>query len=61
MRGRVVGVLTTLGLLADMVAPSAAHAEALNIPSTQQPTPTYGTEHLPSPSPFSARVWSSVT
>jgi hypothetical protein len=60
-RGRVVGVLTTLGVLADMVVPSPASAEALNIPISKQPTPTYGTEHLPSPSPFSARVWSTVT
>ena len=60
-RGRVVGVLTTLGVLADMVAPSPASAEALNIPISKQPTPTYGTERLPSPSPYSARVWSTVT
>jgi hypothetical protein len=44
-----------------MVAPAPASAEALNIPISKQPTPTYGTEHLPSPSPFSARVWSTIT
>src|SRR5213593_1726065 len=60
-RGRVVGVLTTLGVLADMVAPSPASAEVLTIPVSKQPTPTYGTEHLPSPSAFSARVWSTAT
>ena len=59
-RGRVVGVLTTLGLLADMVVPSPASAEVLNIPLSKMPTPTYGTEHLPSPSQFSARVWATA-
>jgi hypothetical protein len=59
-RGRVVGMLTTLGLLADMVAPSPASAEVLNIPLSKVPTPTYGTEHLPSPSQFSARVWATA-
>jgi hypothetical protein len=57
----VVGVLTTLGVLADMVVPSPASADVLNIPLSKSPTPTYGTEHLPSPSAFSARVWSTVT
>src|SRR5438105_15232581 len=60
-RGRVVGVLTTLGVLADMVVPSPASAEVLNIPLSKSPTPTYGTEHLPSPSQFSPRVWASIT
>src|SRR3989442_14381755 len=60
-RGRVVGVLTTLGVLADMVVPSRASGEVLNIPRSKSPTPTYGTEHLPSPSQFSARVWASIT
>ncbi|HEV7862494.1 MAG TPA: delta-60 repeat domain-containing protein, partial [Acidimicrobiia bacterium] len=60
-RGRVVGVLTTLGLLASLVAPSPASADVLNIPLSKFPTPTYGTEHLPSPSAFSARVWSTAT
>jgi hypothetical protein len=60
-RGRVVGVLTTLGLLADMVVPSPASAEVLNIPLSKTPTPTYGTEHLPSPSQFSARVWATTS
>src|SRR5581483_3647057 len=60
-RGRIVGVLTTLGVLADMVTPAPASAEALNIPINKQPTPTYGTEHLPSPSPYSARVWTTMT
>jgi Domain of unknown function (DUF5122) beta-propeller len=60
-RGRVVGVLTTLGVLADMVVPSPASAEVLNIALSKSPTPTYGTEHLPSPSQFSARVWASIT
>src|SRR4051812_12955593 len=60
--GRVVGVLTTLGVvLADMVAPSPASADVLNIPVSKNPTPSYGTEHLPSPSPYSARVWSTAT
>ena len=58
---RVVGVLTTLGVLAEMVAPSPASAETLNIPLSKQPTPTYGTERLPEPSPYSARVWSTAT
>ncbi|HYT40062.1 MAG TPA: hypothetical protein VEN99_11155, partial [Acidimicrobiia bacterium] len=56
-RGRLVGMLTTIGVLAEMVAPSPAVAEVLNIPLSKNPTPTYGTEHLPSPSQFSARVW----
>src|SRR5256885_1184273 len=60
-RGRVVGVLTTLGLLADMVVPSPASAEVLNIPLSKTPTPSYGTEHLPSPSQFSARVWATAS
>src|SRR5437588_8690842 len=60
-RGRVVGVLTTLGVLADMVVPSPASADVLNIPLSKSPTPTYGTEHLPSPSAFSARVWATAT
>src|SRR2546428_4966982 len=60
-RGRVVGVLTTFGVLADMAVPSPASAEVLNIPLSKSPTPTYGTEHLPSPSQFSARVWASIT
>jgi len=60
-RGRVVGVLTTLGVLAEMVAPNPASAEVLNIPLSKTPTPTYGTEHLPSPSQFSARVWATTT
>ena len=40
---RVVGVLTTLGVLADMVVPSPASADVLNIPLSKSPTPTYGT------------------
>src|SRR4051794_28138341 len=59
--GRMVGVLTTLGVLAEMVAPNAASAGVLNIPLSKNPTPTYGTEHLPSPSPYSARVWATAT
>src|SRR5918911_5148355 len=59
--GRMVGVLTTLGVLAEMVAPSPARAEVLNIPVSKNPAPTYGTEHLPAPSQFSARVWSTAT
>ncbi|HEV3494967.1 MAG TPA: hypothetical protein VHA34_01310, partial [Actinomycetes bacterium] len=59
--GRMVGVLTTLGVLADMVAPASASAEQFTIPMSKAPTPTYGTERLPSPSPYSARVWSTVT
>ncbi|HVW33244.1 MAG TPA: delta-60 repeat domain-containing protein, partial [Acidimicrobiia bacterium] len=59
--GRVVGLLTTIGVLAEMVAPSPASAEPLNIALSKVPTPTYGTEHLPSPSQFSARVWTSAT
>lgn len=58
---RVIGVLTTLGVLAEMVTPSPAAAEALTIPINKQPTPTYGTEKLPPPSAFSARVWTTVT
>ncbi|MCA1842727.1 MAG: delta-60 repeat domain-containing protein, partial [Actinobacteria bacterium] len=54
-------MLTTLGVLADMVAPSPASAEALTIAVSKNPAPTYGTEHLPSPSAFSARVWSTAT
>ncbi len=57
-RGRVVGVLTTLGVLADLMVPTPADA-ALTIPVSKSPTPTYGTEHLPDPSPFSARVWNT--
>ena len=57
---RVVGVLTTLELLAGLVVPAPAEA-AFNIPVSKSPTPTYGTEHLPDPSPFSARVWNSST
>src|SRR5918996_3141557 len=61
-RGRVVGVLTTLGVLAEMVTPAPASAEQqLTIPMSKNPTPTYGTERLPSPSPFSARVWTTAT
>ncbi len=60
-RGRLVGMLTTIGVLAEMVAPSPAVAEVLNIPLSKNPTPTYGTEHLPSPSQFSARVWATAT
>ena len=60
-RGRVVGMLTTIGVLAEMVAPSPAMAEVLNIPLSKNPTPSYGTEHLPSPSQFSARVWATAT
>ena len=30
-------------------------------PPSKSATPTYGTEHLPSPSAFSARVWASAT
>ncbi len=60
-RGRVVGVLTTLGVLADMVVPSPASADQFTIPISKQPTPTYGTERLPSPSPYSARVWTTAT
>src|SRR5688572_5752390 len=58
-RARVVGVLTTIEVLAGMMVPSPASADALNIPVSKSPTPTYGTEHLPDPSPFSARVWST--
>jgi hypothetical protein len=58
---RVVGVLTTLGVLAEMVAPAPASAAVLNIPISKNPTPTYGTERLPSPSPYSARVWTTAT
>ena len=57
--GRVIGVLTTLGVLAEMVTP--ASAEVFNIPISKNPTPTYGTERLPSPSPYSARVWTTAT
>ncbi|HEY0398646.1 MAG TPA: hypothetical protein VGF00_09685, partial [Acidimicrobiia bacterium] len=60
-RGRVVGMLTTIGVLAEMVAPWPASADVLNIPLSKNPTPTYGTEHLPSPSAFSARVWATAT
>jgi beta-propeller uncharacterized protein DUF5122 len=60
-RGRLVGVLTTLGVVAEMVTPAPASAEVLNIPISKNPTPTYGTERLPSPSPYSARVWSTAT
>ncbi len=59
--GRVIGVLTTLGVLAEMVTAAPASAEGLNIPMSKNPTPTYGTERLPSPSPYSARVWSTAT
>src|ERR1044071_8070107 len=59
--GRMVGVLTTLGVLAEMVTPNTASAAVLNIPVSKNPAPTYGTEHLPSPSPYSARVWASAT
>jgi hypothetical protein len=48
-------------VLADMVVPSPASADVLNIPLSKNPTPTYGTEHLPSPSAFSARVWATAT
>jgi hypothetical protein len=58
-RGKVVGVLTTIEVLAGMMVPSPASADVLNIPVSKSPTPTYGTEHLPDPSPFSARVWST--
>jgi hypothetical protein len=58
--GRMVGVLTTLGVLAEMVAPAPASAAALTIPISKSPTPTYGTERLPAPSPFSARVWTTA-
>src|SRR5438105_15953199 len=60
-RGRVVGMLTTIGVLAEMVAPPPASAEQLVITLSKSPTPTYGTEHLPSPSAFSARVWATAT
>jgi hypothetical protein len=59
--GRVIGVLTTLGVLAEMVTPGPASADVLTIPISKNPAPTYGTEHLPSPSPYSARVWSTAT
>lgn len=59
-RVRVVGVLTTLEVLAGLVVPAPAEA-ALTIPVSKSPTPTYGTEHLPEPSPFSARVWNTST
>jgi hypothetical protein len=58
--GRMVGVLTTLGVMAEMVMPSPASAAALTIPIAKNPTPTYGTERLPAPSPFSARVWTTA-
>jgi hypothetical protein len=48
-------------MLAEMVAPSPATAEALNIAVSKSPTPTYGTEHLASPSAYSARVWATAT
>ncbi|MGH9012175.1 MAG: hypothetical protein ACRDYF_20375, partial [Acidimicrobiia bacterium] len=53
-------MLTTLGVLAEMVTPTPASAEALTIPISKNPAPTYGTEHLPPPSPFSARVWTTA-
>src|SRR3954471_13846439 len=56
-RSRMVGMLTTIGVLAEMVAPAPASAKQLVIPLSKNPTPTYRTEHLPSPSQFSARVW----
>ena len=58
--GRMVGVLTTLGVLAEMVMPAPASAAAFTIPINKNPTPTYGTERLPAPSPFSARVWTTA-
>ena len=58
---RVVGVLTTIELLAGVMVPSQASADVLNIPVSKSPAPTYGTEHLPDPSPFSARIWSTST
>src|SRR5438309_9043492 len=60
-RGRVVGMLTTIGVLAEMVAPPPASAEQLMITLRQSATPAYGPEHLPGPSAFSARVWASAT
>jgi hypothetical protein len=39
---RVVGVLTTLGVVADLIVPTPAEA-ALHIPVSKAPTPTYGT------------------
>src|SRR5438552_17264509 len=60
-RSRMVGMLTTIGVLAEMVAPAPASAEQLVIPLSKNPTPTYGTEHLPSPSQFSARVWATAS
>ena len=60
-RGKVAGLLTTLGVLAEMVAPAPAMAAQLTIPMNKQPTPSYGTEKLPPPSPYSARVWTTVT
>ena len=47
--GRMVGVLTTLGVMAEMVMPSPASAAALTIPISKHPTPTYGTENASSP------------
>jgi hypothetical protein len=58
--GRVIGVLTTLGVLAEMVTPTPATAGGLTIPISKNPAPTYGTEHLPPPSAFSARVWTTA-
>ena len=58
--GRMVGVLTTLGVLAEIVMPTPAGAAGFTIPLNRQPTPTYGTERLPAPSPFSARVWATA-
>ena len=58
---RVVSLLTTFGVLAGLIAPYPASAQALNIPLSKLPTPTYGTERLPDPSPFSGRVWSTAT
>ncbi|HET9771015.1 MAG TPA: hypothetical protein VFS16_09020, partial [Acidimicrobiia bacterium] len=52
--------MTTLGVVADLMVPTPAEA-ALTIPVSKAPTPTYGTEKLPEPSPFSARVWNTST
>ena len=38
--GRVIGVLTTLGVLAEMVTAGPASAEVLNIPISKNPAPT---------------------
>ena len=58
--GRMVGFLTTLGVIVEMVTPTPATAAALTIPISKNPAPTYGTEHLPPPSAFSARVWTTA-